>query len=105
IANSIVIPAYNEQHRISATLEYLLDYIREHNLSAEIIVGNDGSSDQTADIVQSYASRSPGLSLLRTPQHRGKGTARAHRLSRRPRRGNLSLRCRFESRLLGKRQA
>ena len=58
IANSIVIPAYNEQHRISATLEYLLDYIREHNLSAEIIVGNDGSSDQTADTCRARLSES-----------------------------------------------
>jgi dolichyl-phosphate beta-glucosyltransferase len=74
IANSIVIPAYNEQHRISATLDYLLDYIREHDLSAEIIVVDDGSSDQTAQIVESYACHSSALSLLRTPEHRGKGS-------------------------------
>ena len=70
-----VIPAYNEQHRISATLDYVLDYIREHNLSAEIIVVDDGSTDHTSQLVESYTSENASVGLLRTPEHRGKGSA------------------------------
>ena len=70
---SIVLPAYNERERISATLEKILAYAQRRGWNAEVIVVNDGSSDDTAKIVAGYASRNDGLRLLENPGNRGKG--------------------------------
>ena len=70
---SIVIPAYNEAHRLGATLERVLGYIEEQGLDAEILVVNDGSTDNTAGIVRSFAEKSPSLRLIENPGNRGKG--------------------------------
>ena len=75
LSTSIVIPAYNEQHRIAATLDYVLKHIRQRGLRAEVIVVDDGSSDHTCDIVDRHASQNLFLRLLRTRIHRGKGAA------------------------------
>jgi dolichyl-phosphate beta-glucosyltransferase len=70
---SIVIPAYNEGARIRVTLERVLAHIQRHGWDAEVLVVNDGSTDDTAQIVQSYAAQNPGLRLLENPGNRGKG--------------------------------
>ena len=70
---SIVIPAYNESARLGATLEKVLAYIRAQGWDAEVLVVNDGSLDNTAEIVQSFAARNPTLRLLENPGNRGKG--------------------------------
>lgn len=70
---SIVIPAFNEGKRLAPTLETVLSYIRQQNLDAEVIVVNDGSRDNTADIVRSFAERNPHLRLVENPGNRGKG--------------------------------
>src|SRR6266699_3799744 len=70
---SIIIPAYNEAARLGATLQRVLQYIRAHRWDAEVIVVNDGSRDNTADLVREYASANPVLRLLENPGNRGKG--------------------------------
>jgi glycosyltransferase involved in cell wall biosynthesis len=70
---SIVIPAYNESARLSATLEKVLDYVHSQGWDAEIIVVNDGSRDNTADIVRSFAEKDPAVLLVENPGNRGKG--------------------------------
>ena len=70
---SIVIPAYNESARLGATLEKVLAYVRRQQWDAEVIIVNDGSRDQTADIVRTYAQNEPLLRLLENPGNRGKG--------------------------------
>jgi dolichyl-phosphate beta-glucosyltransferase len=70
---SIVIPAYNEGPRIRATLDRLLAHVRDRQWDAEILVINDGSRDDTAQIVESYAAQHAHLSLLQNPGNRGKG--------------------------------
>jgi glycosyltransferase involved in cell wall biosynthesis len=70
---SIVIPAYNESARIGATLEKVLSYVHEQGWDAEIIVVNDGSRDNTAEIVQSFAAKDPCLRLIDCPGNHGKG--------------------------------
>jgi dolichyl-phosphate beta-glucosyltransferase len=70
---SIVIPAYNESSRITASLDKILAYIDEHKWEAEVIVVNDGSRDTTADIIREYAQRSPIVKLIENPGNRGKG--------------------------------
>lgn len=70
IGVSFLIPAYNE----AATIGEVLDRIHALDLDAEIIVVDDGSVDDTAAIVESFASAHAGVVLLRQP-NRGKGSA------------------------------
>ena len=70
---SYVIPAYNESARLGATLDAILDYLREAGLRGEIIVIDDGSTDSTADVVSGYAATHPQVRLLRNAVNRGKG--------------------------------
>lgn len=73
VTYSIVIPAYNEGHRLAATLEKVLGYIKEHGCDCEVVVVNDGSQDNTADIVRGFAQENPSLRLVENPGNRGKG--------------------------------
>jgi dolichyl-phosphate beta-glucosyltransferase len=70
---SIVIPAYNESARLGATLEKVLAYVHAQGWDAEVIVVNDGSRDNTADIVRAFAAKDSALRLLENPGNHGKG--------------------------------
>jgi dolichyl-phosphate beta-glucosyltransferase len=70
---SFVIPAYNESARIRPTLDELLRYTQQQQLDAEILVVNDGSSDDTAQVVREYGKSHPQILLLENPGNRGKG--------------------------------
>ena len=70
---SFIIPAYNESERLSSSLPKVLDYIRQQRLQAEVIVVNDGSNDDTADVVRQFAATNPEVRLLENPGNRGKG--------------------------------
>ncbi|MFW6281936.1 MAG: glycosyltransferase family 2 protein, partial [bacterium] len=62
---SIIIPAYNEEEKIGKTLKYLnFDWLKE------IIVVNDGSQDNTLDIIQNYP-----VKVINFKKNRGKGKA------------------------------
>ena len=75
ITYSIVIPAYNEGERLGATLEKVLAYVRLQGWNAEVIVVNDGSRDNTVDLVRAFAAKDPVLRLVENPGNRGKGYA------------------------------
>lgn len=70
---SIILPAYNESARIAATLDSILTHATKRNWNVEVLVVNDGSSDDTAKIVFEYASKHAVLRLLENPGNRGKG--------------------------------
>jgi glycosyltransferase involved in cell wall biosynthesis len=70
---SIIIPAYNEANRISRTLEALQNYLDGNSWGVEVIVVNDGSSDETATIVESCRSHWDALRLIDNGRNRGKG--------------------------------
>jgi dolichyl-phosphate beta-glucosyltransferase len=72
-AYSIVIPAYNEGERVGVTLEKVLAHVSKEGWDAEILVVNDGSRDNTVEIVRGFAERNPRLRLLENPGNRGKG--------------------------------
>ena len=72
-AYSLVIPAFNESARLGATLEKVLAYLRTQRLDAEVVVVNDGSRDNTAEIVREFAQTNPALRLVENPGNRGKG--------------------------------
>jgi len=70
---SIVIPAFNEHARIGQTLERVLDCVHSHGWNAEVLVVNDGSSDDTAAIIEGFAAKDPIVRLINNPNNRGKG--------------------------------
>ncbi|MFL6538533.1 MAG: dolichyl-phosphate beta-glucosyltransferase [Chthoniobacterales bacterium] len=74
---TIVIPAFNEAHRISETLATVLEYLQRETAESELIVVDDGSSDTTSEIVQSAFANSGRIStrLIRHSPNRGKGAA------------------------------
>ena len=70
---SIVLPAYNESERLKSSLPQVLEYVRRRGGDAEIIVVNDGSRDNTAEIVRTFAATDSRVHLLENPGNRGKG--------------------------------
>lgn len=71
-----MIPALNEARRIGATLDTVLGVAaRLPGLRLEVLVIDDGSRDNTAGIVTSYAEQFPGVRLIRHPENRGLGQA------------------------------
>lgn len=69
---TVVIPAYNEESRLPATLAALQEIIAE--MSLEIIVVCDGCTDGTIDILDSWMDRLP-LRIISYPKNKGKGYA------------------------------
>lgn len=72
---SIVVPAFDEEERLGATLEAALRYLYASVADFEILVVDDGSRDRTADIATEIGRRHPGVRLVRLPENRGKGAA------------------------------
>jgi glycosyltransferase involved in cell wall biosynthesis len=70
---SIILPAFNESARIGPSLEKALAFVRQQRWRVEIIVVNDGSRDDTADVVRSFMRQAPELRLLENPGNHGKG--------------------------------
>ena len=70
---SVIIPAYNESARLGATLDRVLRHVSEQGWDAEVIVVNDGSRDDTAEMVLARARTHPALRLVENPGNRGKG--------------------------------
>jgi glycosyltransferase involved in cell wall biosynthesis len=70
---SIVIPAYNESHRIEDALERVTSCIAMRGWDAEVLVVDDGSKDSTAEIVHRWMTAHPRLHLIQNPGNRGKG--------------------------------
>jgi len=70
---SIVIPAYNESARIESTLGRVLSCVNDQAWDAEVLVIDDGSTDSTAAIVESWMDQHPRLHLIKNPGNRGKG--------------------------------
>ena len=72
---SVVIPAFNEEHRIAQTLEEVSRFLRNQAFEYEILVVNDGSKDTTAQIVEELSSNLKNLKLIDNKQNHGKGYA------------------------------
>lgn len=72
---SIVVPAYNEERRLTPTLQGWAAWMDGFDGSVELVVSDDGSRDGTADLVAAAGARDPRIRLNRLPENRGKGGA------------------------------
>jgi len=70
---SVVIPAYNEEKRISKTLLAVDDFLRRQNYEYEILIVNDGSKDKTSEVVSGLKDQIKNLKLIDEKTNRGKG--------------------------------
>lgn len=67
---SVVIPAFNEEQRLPATLAIILPFLRSRGESFEVVVVDDGSTDRTAEVARAAG---PEVRVLQNPGNRGKG--------------------------------
>ena len=76
ITTSLVIPAYNESARLGAGFERLRPTLERMGTdSTEVIVIDDGSSDDTARVAHEVYGHLPNTLFVRQPANRGKGAA------------------------------
>jgi len=79
---SIVIPAYNEAQRLPRTLERVRDWVERKRavagLEIEVLVVDDGSKDDTAQVVTAWQKEFDGLRLVSNGRNRGKGYSVRH---------------------------
>ncbi|MBX3158861.1 MAG: glycosyltransferase family 2 protein [Deltaproteobacteria bacterium] len=72
---SIIVPAYNEEHRLPPTLERLHRFLQRQPLRYEIVVVDDGSRDGTCRVVEEAMRGIANLRLERQGANQGKGAA------------------------------
>jgi len=73
---SIIIPAYNEENRLPGTVKAVTDWMGRQNYSYEIIIVDDGSTDNTVSKIRELNKTSGHpLTLLSLSSNQGKGTA------------------------------
>ena len=72
---SVVVPAYNEARRILPSLEQIFPYFDTHHPDYEIVVVDDGSTDDTVALVRRHFGQRAQLRLLTYGGNRGKGFA------------------------------
>src|SRR6201993_5002057 len=75
---SIVIPSFNEEKRLPATLERIAGYIRASGRETEVIVVDDGSADDTIRVADSFRGKIPNLRVVSNGRNRGKGYSVRH---------------------------
>jgi glycosyltransferase involved in cell wall biosynthesis len=75
---SIVIPSYNEELRLPATLERIAAFLPNLGVETEILVVDDGSKDRTAEVAESFRKDVPSLRVLSNGVNRGKGYSVRH---------------------------
>ena len=72
---SIVVPAYNEEHRISESLKGICHYLAQKPYTYEVLIVDDGSTDNTVEICRSFAASDSSLRVIHYPVNQGKGFA------------------------------
>lgn len=76
-AISIIIPAYEEEERLSDPLRQIFAFVEAEKLNAEVIVVDDGSKDKTKETAEMVCAEFPDVSskVIRYEENRGKGFA------------------------------
>ena len=83
---SVIVPAYNEEQRLPATLNRMREYLDGRDEPYEVLVVDDGSTDDTLAMARTIAEGWPQLQVLALAENTGKGAAvrlgHAHRQRR-----------------------
>jgi glycosyltransferase involved in cell wall biosynthesis len=74
---SVVIPCYNEQDRLPATVDAIKQYMAANGIDYELILSDDGSSDGTEVVIKRSMDGVARVLAVRLPRNRGKGRALA----------------------------
>ena len=72
---SIIIPCYNEEKLITAVLEKVMQTKLDYHLEKQIIVVNDGSTDNSANAINQFCERNPSVISIHQQKNSGKGAA------------------------------
>ena len=72
---TVVVPAYNEVHRLARAVAEMIEHLRHVELAFEILVSDDGSHDGTDALVGSLSEADHEIRLLKADENRGKGHA------------------------------
>ena len=72
---SIIIPAYNEEKRLPKCLKRTIEFCKEEFFDFEIIVAEDGSTDNTIEIVKDFQKQDKRIKLISFKKRMGKGAA------------------------------
>src|ERR1700704_5595006 len=75
---SIIIPSYNEELRLPATLDRIAAYLQTYPGTGEVLVVDDGSKDGTAAVAEYFRVRIPTLRVVSNGVNRGKGYSVRH---------------------------
>jgi glycosyltransferase involved in cell wall biosynthesis len=75
---SIIIPCYNEESRLPATLERIAAYAQTFGREIEVLVVDDGSKDRTAAVAETFRRKIPSLRVIPNGVNRGKGFSVRH---------------------------
>lgn len=70
---SVIIPAYKEGERIGRNLLEIDKYLKGKSFTYEILVVEDGSPDNTAEVARNYALQIPHLRVIDNEENHGKG--------------------------------
>lgn len=70
---TIIIPAYNEESNIAATLEDIAEYLKNRDFSYELIVVDDGSTDRTVEEAEKMRGLFDKFSVIKSTPNMGKG--------------------------------
>ncbi len=69
---SVVIPAYNEAKKITPTIRSIFDYLKKQSYEYEVLVINDGSRDNTVEVVAGFVKEFPALRIIDNKRNQGK---------------------------------
>jgi len=70
---TIIIPAYNEEHRLPRSLDDIVAFIQAQADEFEVLIVENGSRDRTTEVAEAYAARYPFIHVLHS--EKGKGAA------------------------------
>ena len=70
---SIIIPAYNEEHRLPQSLDAIVEWMKTAPYQVEVIIVENGSTDRTTEVAEAYARAHPNIRVIHS--EKGKGAA------------------------------
>ncbi|MBI3308971.1 MAG: glycosyltransferase family 2 protein [Candidatus Melainabacteria bacterium] len=72
---SIVIPAYNEEKKISNDIEAVISFFKTNKIAGQLVIVDDGSKDKTKDVSEKYAQDHKFIKIIAYKTNKGKGYA------------------------------